>query len=177
MKVPRKLLLLRHAKSSWEDTDVPDMDRPLNKRGKKAAHRMGQFMDDKGLRPALALVSAARRTQETWAAILPHMEGVPVSIEADIYEASKSELVQRLRRLDNHIDSVLVVGHSPGLPRLAESLAAHQGEIDALERLAIKYPTGALAELELDIDHWGELEAGSGRLISFVRPRDLGEDD
>lgn len=169
----RKLLLLRHAKSSWDDVALADFDRPLNGRGRKDAKRLGKFMAGHGLRPALALVSAALRTRSTWELMEPRMEGVPVSFEPDLYEASARTLTNRLRRVDDHIASVLLIGHNPGIGRLAEDLVGHHGAPELLERLAEKYPTGTLTEIELDIAHWGEVEDGRGRLISFTRPRDL----
>ena len=169
----RKLFLLRHAKSSWDDPAVEDFDRPLNGRGRKDAKRMGRYMAEQGIRPGMALVSAATRTRATWDLIEPHLEGVPVSIEEGLYEASRHDLLARLRRLDEHMESVLLIGHNPGIGRLAEALAEHHGKPETLDLLAGKFPTGALAVLHLDIAHWGELEAGRGLLAAFVRPRDL----
>lgn len=169
----RKLFLLRHAKSSWDDPSSEDFDRPLNGRGRKDAKRMGRYMAEQGFRPGIALVSAAARTVATWELIEPHLEGVPVAIEEELYEAGKSRLLDRLRRMDEHMDSVLLVGHNPGIGRLAEVLVDHHGDPALLAELAAKFPTGALAEIGLDIGHWGELEAGRGRLLSFVRPKDL----
>lgn len=171
----RKLLLLRHAKSSWDDPGLQDFDRPLNGRGRKDARRMGKFMAEHGLRPALALVSAALRTRSTWELMEPRLEGVPMSLERQLYEASARTLTSRLRQVDDHVASVLLIAHNPGIGRLAEDLVGHHGAPDLLERLAEKYPTGALAEIELDITHWGEVEDGRGRLVSFTRPRELDE--
>jgi len=172
----RKLFLLRHAKSCWDDPAAEDFDRPLNGRGRKDAKRMGRHMADLGFRPGIALVSGAARTRATWELIEPRLEGVPVSIEAELYEASKARLLTRLRALDEHMESALLIGHNPGIGRLAEVLVDHYGEPALLAELADKFPTGALAVIELDIAHWGELEAGRGRLAAFVRPRDLETD-
>lgn len=169
----RKLFLLRHAKSSWDDPALEDFDRPLNGRGRKDAKRMGRYMAEQGIRPGIALVSGAARTRATWDLVEPHLEGVPVSIEDELYEAGKARLLTRLRGLDEHMDSALLIGHNPGIGRLAEVLADHHGEPALLAELAAKFPTGALAVIELDITHWGELEAGRGRLAAFVRPKDL----
>ncbi|KIL98465.1 Phosphohistidine phosphatase SixA [Paramagnetospirillum magnetotacticum MS-1] len=169
----RKLFLLRHAKSSWDDPGMDDFDRPLNGRGRKDARRMGQYMARQGFRPGIALVSGAARTRATWELIEPHLEGVPVAIEGELYEATKARLLDRLRQMDDHMESVLLIGHNPGIGRLAEVLADHHGAPALLARLAEKFPTGALAVLELDISHWGELEAGRGSLATFIRPKDL----
>lgn len=169
----RKLFLLRHAKSCWDAPAAEDFDRPLNGRGRKDAKRMGAYMEEQGIRPGIALVSAAARTLATWELLEPHLEGVPVTIEAELYEAGKARLLTRLRRLDDHIESVLLIGHNPGIGRLAEVLADHHGAPALLAELADKFPTGALATIDLDIAHWGEVEAGRGRLTAFVRPKDL----
>jgi phosphohistidine phosphatase len=169
----RKLFLLRHTKSSWDDPAIEDFDRPLNGRGRKDAKRMGKYMAEQGIRPGIALVSGAVRTLATWEMIEPHLEGVPVTIEAKLYEAGKSQLLTRLRGLDEHMDSALLIGHTPGIGRLAEILVGHHGDPALLVEMVAKFPTGALAVIELNIAHWGELEAGRGRLAAFVRPKDL----
>jgi len=173
----RKLFLLRHAKSSWDSPATEDFDRPLNGRGRKDAKHMGRYMEEQGIRPGIALVSAAARTLATWELLEPHLEGVPVTIEAELYEASKARLLTRLRGLDDHIESVLMIGHNPGIGRLAEVLVDHHGDPAQLAALADKFPTGALAAIDLDIGHWGEVEAGRGRLAAFVRPKDLGSEE
>ncbi|WP_068492056.1 SixA phosphatase family protein [Paramagnetospirillum marisnigri] len=172
----RKLFLLRHAKSSWDVPGQDDRDRPLSERGHAAAGVMGHYLERNAIRPALALVSSALRTRATWDRIEPRLEGVPVSIEDEIYEASRGDLLHRLRRLDDHVGSVLLIGHNPGIGRLAETLVGHNGEPEALAKLHEKFSTGALAEIELRITHWGELEAGSGSLVRFVRPKDIGSE-
>lgn len=173
--IMRKLFLLRHAKSSWDDPGQADHDRPLAERGKTAAKRMARYMERERLRPALALVSTSQRTRATWDRIESAMEGVPVSIEDTLYEASRGDLLHRLRKLDDHIASVLLLGHNPGMERLAQALVGHTGEPEALARLEAKFSTGALAEIELRIEHWQELEAGCGALVRFIRPKDLGD--
>lgn len=171
--IMRKLFLLRHAKSSWDDPSMGDMDRPLSERGKQAASHMADFFAAHAIRPSLALVSTSQRTRATWDRLEPKMEGVPVSIEDCLYEASRGDLLHRLRLVDNHVASILLIGHNPGIGRLAEALVGHNGDPEVLERIAAKFSTGALAEIELDIAHWGELEAGCGALIRYVRPKDL----
>lgn len=174
----RKLYLLRHAKSSWEDPAADDFHRPLNGRGRKSAAQIAEYLAAHKIRPAMALVSAALRTRATYQLIEPRLEGVPVSFEEDLYAAGKSQLLQRLHKLDGHLASVMVVGHNPGLERLAASLAGHNGDPEALAHLKEKFPTGALAVLETDARHWAELGPGTCRLTAFIRPKDLmgGED-
>lgn len=152
---------------------LDDFDRPLSGRGYKAASLVAAFLAESRIRPAIALVSAARRTRATWEAIEPALLGVPVAFERELYEAAKGELVERLRRLDDHLGSVLLVGHNPGLEKLTQSLVHGHGEPAALRHLSAKFPTGALAVLETDIAHWAQLDAGTCRLTRFIRPKDL----
>lgn len=169
----RRLYLLRHAKSSWDEDGVDDFERPLSGRGRKAARAMAKYLAQHKIRPALVLCSAAVRTRATYDLIEPRLAGVPASIEAGLYAADRGNLLARLHRLDDHLGSVLLIGHNPGLERLAVFLADPHGDAAALEKLADKFPTGALAVLETDAAHWAELDGGTCRLTGFVRPRDL----
>lgn len=173
----KRLYLLRHAKSSWDDPGQEDFQRPLNARGRKAARRMAAFLKERAIRPGMILCSAATRTRATHEILLPNLDGVPVSFEDGLYEASRSELLHRLQRLDGHLSSVMVIGHNPGLEKLTLTLAGGQGDAQALERMEMKYPTGALAVLETPVPHWPELDAGTCRLVEFIRPKDLDPDD
>jgi phosphohistidine phosphatase len=169
----RQLFLLRHAKSSWDDAALDDFDRPLNKRGRSAARLMARHLKSQHIRPALILCSAARRTRETYDILEPGLEGIPVSFEQDLYEASKHDLLARLRQLDDHLGSVLLIGHNPGMEHLAQALSGGHGEATALSRIAEKFPTGTLAVLETNIAQWAALEDGDCRLTELVRPADL----
>lgn len=171
----KTIYLLRHAKSSWKDKAAEDIDRPLNKRGRKAAAAMADYLTAQGIAPAQILCSPARRTRET----LEQMEeklnsAIPIRFEKGIYLAEAPTLLRRLRRLSDALPSVMVVGHNPGLERLALMLAG-DGEPEARDRLAQKFPTGALAVLTAEAEHWRALEPGCGYLASFVRPKDLAE--
>lgn len=169
----RQIFLLRHAKSSWDDPAIDDFERPLNNRGRRNARALAAYIKKSAIRPALILCSAARRTRETYSILEPGVEGIPVSIEAELYETTKHDLMERLRRLDDHLGSVLLIGHNPGLERLATALCNGHGDAKKLARLAEKFPTGTLAALEAGIDHWGALQDGSCRLTDLVRPADL----
>ena len=172
----KRICLLRHAKSSWDDVTLDDFQRPLNARGRKAAKRMARFLAERAIRPNVVLCSAALR-RATYDILEPALQGVPVSFEDGLYEAGRGDLLHRLQRLDGHLDSVLLIGHNPGLEKLALALAGGRGKTVALERLEQKYPTGALCVLESAVPHWPELDAGTCRLAEFVRPRDLDPDD
>ncbi len=169
----KTIYLLRHAKSSWDDPGLADFDRPLDERGRKAARLIRAHLQAAGIRPDLVLCSAARRTRETLERLGEALAGLPTSIEPGLYETTSPRLLERLRALPDAVGSVMVIGHNPGLERLAATLAGDGGEARALERLQAKYPTGALATLTAEAARWSELAAGACRLEAFVRPADL----
>lgn len=169
----KALLLLRHAKSSWDDSGLADFDRPLAKRGREAAPRVGAEMARRGWLPDCALVSPATRTRETWdlaAAELPRP--VPVAFDPAIYEAAAGRILAAIRQTPEEIATLLVVGHNPGLEELADLLASADSDKDALARLDQKFPTGALARFTFE-GVWASLGEGDARLEDFVRPKDI----
>jgi phosphohistidine phosphatase len=169
----RTLFLLRHAKSSWADA-MPDHDRPLAPRGSRAARLMAAHLESEGIRPALVLCSPARRTRETLDALRKVLgEHSTVRVEPDLYGADAEEILEHLRGLDSAIDSAMVIGHNPGLEDLALLLAG-DGDDAALAQLDAKFPTAALATLELGASPWAELAPGGAYLRSVVLPRRLG---
>jgi phosphohistidine phosphatase len=170
MRAVRRVLLLRHGKSSWKDPALADHDRPLAGRGRRAAKTIARHMRDQQIQPELVLCSTARRAQETYELVEPGLGQPAVRLERALYAASSSELLTRLRRLPNGVESVLVIGHNPGLQQLALALTRPSPLRAAL---AAKYPTAALASLALADESWGRLEPGAAELDGFVRPRDL----
>jgi phosphohistidine phosphatase len=166
----KRLFLLRHAKSSHDDSSLPDHERPLAPRGRQAAKAMSAHLLEREIRPALVLCSPATRARQTLAGVLPALDGSDVSVEPELYEASARGLLMRLRRVSATVPSAMVIGHNPAIERLALNLAATG---PALGDLARKYPTGAMATLEFQGD-WSELDADRARLSAFVRPRALG---
>jgi phosphohistidine phosphatase len=174
-----QLLLLRHAKSSWDNAALPDRDRPLNKRGRRSAAAMRQAMCDLGLAPDVVLVSPARRTQETLARLEPWDETPLIEPMEALYLANAQEMLAVLRGVNETVRSVLLIGHNPGMHELAVMLADTRGGAgpDASgTRVAGGFPTGALAEFAI-AGPWHLLDAGSGRLVRFLAPRDLRDGD
>jgi phosphohistidine phosphatase len=165
----KRLFLLRHAKSSHDDSSLPDHERPLAPRGRQAAKAMSAHLLEREIRPALVLCSPATRARQTLAGVLPALDGSDVSVEPELYEASARGLLMRLRRVSATVPSAMVIGHNPAIERLALNLAATG---PGLADLARKYPTGAMATLEFQGD-WSELDADRARLADFVRPRAL----
>jgi phosphohistidine phosphatase len=168
----KALYLLRHAKSSWDDRSVPDHDRPLAPRGRRAARKVADHLHRVGVAPALVLCSTARRATETLDAILPALEGTPeVRVEEVLYHASAEDLVHRVHEIPAPVPSALLIGHNPSI-QSAALLLARGDDQPLVARLRDKMPTGALATFELD-GEWSAATAGSARLVSFVVPREL----
>lgn len=161
----KRLFLLRHAKSSWKDPDLTDHDRPLNKRGKRDAPRMGKLLSDEGLIPDLILSSTALRARNT-AELVAKASGYPGAIElsGDLYHADVPTFLAVLQELFYDYSGVLLVGHNPGI---AEFLYVLTGQSEQM-------PTAALALVELDVESWWQLDATTkGTLARLWRPREL----
>lgn len=169
----KTLYLLRHAKSSWRDPDLDDYDRPLNKRGKRAAKAMRRFIESAGIQPDLVLCSGAKRARDTLAKVGPALhDRVKVNIEKRLHEISYEMLLRRLGLVDAKVGSLMVIGHNPVLHELAMDLVG-SGDPMLIKRLEANLPTGALAVLEVPIERWRELRPDVARLMSLVLPRDL----
>ena len=169
------LTLFRHAKSSWDEHALADVERPLNARGREAAPRMGQHMAGLKLTPDLILCSTAVRTRETAALALPQLAGAstPEYLEA-LYLASPATLLAITRRTPPAIRHLMLIGHNPGLHELALELA-RTGNSDDLRRLAEKLPTAGLVVIAFNDQSWTSLRPGTGRLVHFMTPRRLDE--
>jgi phosphohistidine phosphatase len=166
-----RLLLLRHAKSSWDAPELPDAERPLAPRGRRAAAALGARMARRGMRVDRVLCSPSRRTRETLE-LLALDPAIPVAFAPALYLASARTLLARLRRLPSRVRTVLVIGHDPGLEQLVQMLVA-DGRPKALRRFAPGFKTGSLAELQVPDDGWRALRPGSASLERFTRPKDL----
>lgn len=164
-----RLWLLRHAKSSWDDTGLPDVERPLALRGQQAADRMRDYLAAEGIEPQLVLCSSATRARETLARVLPGLgTDLQVLIEPELYTFDADVLLDRLSRVPDDVASVMLVGHNPAIEELAVRIA-NRG--DRLHELSEKYPTAGLAEIEFLTGTWSGIEPGV--LTRFVTPRDL----
>jgi phosphohistidine phosphatase len=152
-----RLYLLRHAKSSWTDASLPDHDRPLAPRGRKASKAIGRYLRDHDIEPELVLCSSAKRARQTLERLGP--AGVDARIEPELYGASAHELLTRVRAVPEEVASVMLIGHNPGMQQLAHQLAG----------LDDKFPTAALPTFECS--GWRTLERAE--LVDYVKPRDL----
>jgi phosphohistidine phosphatase len=166
----KTLTLLRHAKSGWDDPVTRDFDRPLNPRGRRAARTVGAELKAQGLAFDLVLASPARRVIETLAEVAAGYGALGSEYDERLYLASAAALLDIVRHAPDRVDRLLLVGHNPGMEELALSLARRdrlRGEVE------IKYPTGTVAEIELPVERWSEVKGGIGRIVRFIRPRDL----
>lgn len=169
----KTLFLLRHAKSSWSAPAHSDFERPLNRRGERSAAVIGIMMKQEKIAPDLILCSSARRTLQTRDIIYPYMpRNCPVEETSRIYEASVRDIFAVLSELPDNVQKPLLIGHNPGLEQLTMSLCGAAGG-EELARVQEKFPTGALATIELTIDTWSDIAPGKGRLRHFVAPKDL----
>ncbi|MBF9194772.1 SixA phosphatase family protein [Microvirga terrestris] len=172
-----RLLLLRHAKSSWPP-GILDVDRPLAKRGQEAALVMGDYLKRERLAPDLAIVSSARRTQETWERVQPILGEIKMRLDGRIYEAPVGRLLEVVREVKPEIGTLLLIGHNPGFEELAKLLIG-EGDMDGILRLGQKYPSAGLAVIDFRLASWSDVAKKTGRLDRFVTPKSLGsgEDD
>ncbi|MGW7352701.1 SixA phosphatase family protein [Streptomyces sp. NPDC054784] len=168
--VPRRIVLLRHAKADWPD--VADHDRPLADRGRKEAPAAGEWLAAHGITPQLTLCSTAVRTRETWKLVVPQLPERPRTVYEDrLYEASTGEIVAVLNEVPNDVTDLLVVAHNPGVQSVANVLA-DGGDGDALERLSRgDFPTSALAVVRFT-GPWKSVEPGVGSLDAYWAPHD-----
>jgi phosphohistidine phosphatase len=171
MVLMRTLYLLRHAKSSWSERSLADYERPLAARGRRDAKRIAQHLVREGVEPELVICSTAVRTRETLDRVRRAFgAGVTVELDDELYGASSPGLLERLHAVPDDVASVMLIGHNPGLEDLALALASSG---DRLSELEAKFPTAALATLEVPTAAWRELAAGDAVLAAFVVPREL----
>ncbi len=169
----KTLLLWRHAKASAGDPRQEDADRELAPRGVEAAAAVAAARGEVLGRASLILCSPAVRTRQTLAALEPSLaEETTRRFEPGLYLTPCLDLLERVARVEEDHQTVLLIGHNPGLEDLARLLVV-DGDAGAIARLGSGFKAGSLAELALDVEHWREAGAGCARLDAFTRPRDL----
>ncbi len=164
----KRLILTRHAKSSWDDPDAPDHDRPLNDRGKVAAADLGAWLASRGYVPNQVLCSDALRTRRTWSGIAPALPATAIlELKPALYHAGPDVMLAVLRHAAG--DTVMMIGHNPGIAEFAHRLVARAPLHEAFQ----KYPTGATMVAELPVDRWEDAGFGTAQVLDFVVPREL----
>lgn len=160
----KKLYLIRHAKSSWEDHLLSDFDRPLSDRGKKDAPTMGDILKEKKIKPDLIISSPARRAFKT-AKIFSEILDYPINDiiqNQSIYEATTRDLMAIINDIDDKANTVLMFGHNPGFTVLSNLLT---------NKYIDNMPTSSVAGIEFDINSWKEVDVGIGKSILFEYPK------
>jgi phosphohistidine phosphatase len=164
----KRLILTRHAKSSWDDPLTPDHDRPLNDRGKAAAADLGQWLASRDYVPGEVLCSDAVRTRKTFSGIAPALPGAPVlELKPALYHAGPDVMMAVLRHAK--ADVVMMIGHNPGIAEFAARLVAHPPHNPEFSR----YPTGATLVVDFDVADWGKVAFGTGTTVDFIVPREI----
>ncbi len=164
----RRLILMRHAKSSWADPGQADVDRPLNGRGRRDAAAVGRWLAEQDIVPDAALVSISTRTRETWAGLGPAFAAVPMTPVEALYHAGPKPLLATLRAAPD-VAVVLILAHHPGIAEFARGLLGDVPEHPGLE----KFPTAATAVIDFDIATWAAVDWRQGGLAKFVTPKEL----
>ncbi|MGL6209596.1 MAG: SixA phosphatase family protein [Paracoccaceae bacterium] len=164
----KRLILTRHAKSSWDDPTTADHDRPLNERGKAASADLGQWLASRGYIPDEVLCSDALRTRKTWSGIAPALPGTPVlELKPALYHAGPEVMLAVLRHAK--ADTVMMIGHNPGIAEFADRLCAHP----PLHADFSRYPTGATLVVDFAVGDWAHADFGQGSAIDFKVPREV----
>ncbi|HBH07762.1 MAG TPA: phosphohistidine phosphatase [Flavobacteriales bacterium] len=159
----KKLYLVRHAKSSWKDSSLEDIDRPLNNRGKKAAPMIGQKLKARNVQPQIVFASSSKRTTKT-AKILIEKLGLgtdKLHLEEDLYLSSPKKMIRFIQTLDNNHDEVMIVGHNPGITLTVNLLAGEHIE---------NIPTAGAACVLFDIEDWKNV-SNNGKLGFYIYPK------
>jgi phosphohistidine phosphatase len=159
----KTLFLVRHAKSSWDEPDLPDVERPLNDRGRRAARKMGRRLARRDANPDLVLSSPAIRSLKT-ARIMARRLGYPrrkILLSPRLYACSANELLHTVRTLDDRFDAVMMVGHSPEMTLFAQRLGASIAHM----------PTCAVARFTFDLTSWAQVDRLASTKTEFDYPK------
>lgn len=164
----KRLILTRHAKSSWDDPTTQDHDRPLNARGQTAAADLGQWLASRGYIPDEVLCSDALRTRATWNGIASALPRTPIlTLKASLYHAGPDVMLAVLRHAQ--ADTIMMIGHNPGICEFSGRIVAQPPTYPEFRR----YPTGATLVVSLEIDDWQSVEYGIGAARDFIVPREI----
>ena len=169
-----KLYVMRHAKSSWQNLKLKDHDRPLKKTGKKATKLMCEFFVKNQIKFDLTYVSSSKRALETLKILKNGLKIGKIVKDKKLYLASKEKLISILKNTSNKYKSILLINHEPASKDLILNLCKIERKPN-YRLLKQKFPTAAFAEIEFSYKNWSKIKPKSGRLIQFVRPKDLYE--
>jgi len=170
----KRLTILRHAKSSWDQPNTDDFDRPLNERGWTAARRIGRELKHRKIHFDLGLASPAARVRETLDCLTETYgePDFPIRFEREIYLADTATLLGLVRGFPDDVESLLLVGHNPGVERLVAVLTRDDDK-GLRDRVEHKFPTAALAVTEFSASRWRDVEPAGGKLVELIFPKEL----
>jgi phosphohistidine phosphatase len=163
----KNLYVIRHAKSSWDSTNLPDFDRPLNDRGKRDAPRMGKRLKEKSIIPDLMLSSPARRALSTCKRIAEVLEFPKEKIKTEraLYHADEEDILSVIRAVSDKYNTVFLYGHNPGLTDFVNALSRDESmNVDNV-------PTCGVVAFSLDIESWKRIDFGKGKFVFFDFPK------
>lgn len=169
----KTIFLLRHAKSSWNDPKLDDFDRPLSSRGIKSCNKIGKFLNKKKLIPEIVYCSNAIRAKQTWELtnrIVKKKENIFYS--NTLYMANLNSFITIVHKTIDNFNSLMLVSHNPGIENFALELIKNKKN-KFYDKISMKYPTAALAIISFDEKKWSNIKIGTGKIIDFIKPRDL----
>lgn len=170
----KTLSLLRHAKSDWQETSIRDFDRPLNEKGRRVSRAMGHWAASQKLRFDHIVASPAVRVMETLDEfIIGYGRRYDVEWERKIYLASSATILDIIRDSNDDYEHILVVGHNPGIEDIIFDLVADDGHSPLRDMVEKKYPTGAYAQLDINVENWAKIGANPTKFNLFMPPRDI----
>ena len=165
----KRLILIRHAKSSWSSGASGDKSRPLNARGHMAARKVGAWLKAEGYQPDQVLSSSAARCMQTWEGLSETLGSeIPTDFQDSLYLADPDAMLQSLQAATG--DTVLMLGHMPGIGEFARDL---RRDPPPAHEAFQKYPTGAVTVLEFKADSWADAQMGTGKFVNYISPRSL----
>ena len=169
----KTIFLLRHAKSSWDDITLDDFDRPLSHRGIKSCEKIGKFIKKKKIIPVIVYCSNAIRAKQTWELtnrIIKKKENIFFSNA--LYMANLNSFITFVHKTIDSFSSLMIVSHNPGIENFALELIKNKKN-KFYDNISMKYPTAALAIILFDEKKWSNIKIGTGKIIDFIKPRDL----
>ncbi|MXN63697.1 histidine phosphatase family protein [Stappia sp. GBMRC 2046] len=169
----KRLLLLRHAKSDWSQPDLGDFERTLNDRGRRSAPLMGRHIAGHAMLPDRVLCSTARRARETLSLLIPFFDReMDIRTLRGLYDASEDDYLEIIRKFGGSAKTLMVLGHNPAMQETALGLAGN-GNPELIEAISGKFPTAGLAVIDFEAPDWSDIEAKSGRVVAFFRPKEV----
>ena len=170
----KRLLLMRHGQAGWDSDEENDFDRFLTPQGQTDCKTIGGWMDAQTIVPNIALVSQACRASQTWDILSKYIPtGVTVQLLEELYLASPGALLSKIEKLDDDIQTAMILGHNPGLESLTRLMSGPGSDEDAAENLCLGMPPAGLAVIVLNGNSWRTMSALGGQLSQFIRPRDI----